>query len=166
MFRVQCTACKKHLRVPDSLRGKRVKCPNCQGSVDIPSAREDDQTPQDEVFTTFFCSTTSPELTRPSTPIVILIVGWFWFGLGWLVMLSFARWVVLVIAAQAEGEPLTAEEVGYFPYFQPLAAYLLIRIGAGLLRARSRSVWASAILSFLLGGWQVAGVNRDGGFPT
>jgi hypothetical protein len=37
-MKVSCPTCAKTLNVPDSLAGKRVKCPGCGGVLELPSA--------------------------------------------------------------------------------------------------------------------------------
>jgi hypothetical protein len=37
-IRLTCSACSKPMQAPDTAAGKRVKCPNCQAVVSVPSA--------------------------------------------------------------------------------------------------------------------------------
>jgi phage FluMu protein Com len=37
---VFCQACQKKLRVPDTAAGKRIKCPKCQGVLNVPATAE------------------------------------------------------------------------------------------------------------------------------
>src|SRR5262245_29926852 len=33
---VTCSSCQRKMRVPDTAAGKRIKCPKCQGVIDVP----------------------------------------------------------------------------------------------------------------------------------
>jgi hypothetical protein len=37
-IRLRCPACRKGLRVPDHLAGRRVTCPRCEGALEVPPA--------------------------------------------------------------------------------------------------------------------------------
>jgi hypothetical protein len=42
---VHCVKCDRKFRVPDPFAGKRIKCPKCQGAIDVPTAQEPAETP-------------------------------------------------------------------------------------------------------------------------
>jgi len=40
---VHCDSCGKNIDAPDSASGKKAKCPNCGGQINIPSLKDDDE---------------------------------------------------------------------------------------------------------------------------
>jgi len=44
-FRVECPQCGKSIRVPESMHGRKGKCPGCAGPIQIPSRPKTESTP-------------------------------------------------------------------------------------------------------------------------